>query len=752
MSASLLFSWLHISDIHARHGGPDHRLGQRVVLADLHRSLERLPDGLARVDAIFVTGDLAFSGGMRDPAEYNDVAELLRHAAATLEVPANRLFVVPGNHDVDRGVAKAKPELLDHLAKLRRGAASLLERPAGLEADFQARLAGWRALVERAAPHLAPRLDVDGGWSLDLEGATGAPLRLVGLNTALLSQDDDDRGSLRIGRRQAQPLFEPGRVVIALGHHPLSWLGDPTDLLGPIRRWTDVYLHGHVHRQASTAVLQGGGDLHVTGVAGAAHLDENEAGALRHAYTFGAFVGGSGSALKLRSWPRAYDPERGFISDACNCIPEKNYAELPVPKRLTWAPAAPSPTPTTATAPTPTAAVTVMASPPSGPQLRPSIFRPPLEVYVVWHPNSQAAGELASQLYGSLHRSVDDPFGHDSLGIPVFFRSVAPAGHHAPLAIDLERADATAIVALLDGTVAGEHGAALRAYLGSVASECRHVGGRRRLVPVCLDGRALKIPALNAIHFVRADQDKGIDQIDRVVNGVVHHLTRLMRVAPEAREEAVPPPPIEVFLSHARLDGAPIAERLRRFLLDGTGIEAFLDQHDIAAAWAFVSQIAHRIAAEHVVFLAVLTDAFASREWCRTEIATARTERRPILVIDARAGAYTESLPFLGHAPMLRWQPEDSDFWRALLRLILREALRFAYVPAYLASVERLWQSSSEGSVHVPRRPDLVDVVSSDCRRLLHPDPPLVPEEARLFRRPFRSLALVTPSTLSLVP
>lgn len=754
-AASCLFSWVHISDIHARHGSRDYRLAQEIVLSDLRRSLERLPEGLERVDAIFATGDLAFSGGARDPGEYADVVELLRSAAGVLRVPPERVFVVPGNHDIDRGVAAAKPELLEHLTRLRRGEACLLDRPAALEPDFQARLAGWRGLVDQAAPHLARRLDEDGGWSIDLEGAKGAPLRLVGLNTALLSQDDQDQGSLRIGRRQAQPLFEPGRIVIALGHHPLSWLGDPTDLLGPMRRWTDIYLHGHVHQQASVAVLQGGGDLHVTGIAGAAHVDEQEAGAARNAYTFGALLGGSGQPLRLRSWPRAWDPNRGFISDASNCIPDRIHAELPVPKRLAWArssaisAAAAAATPATSSTPAPSIGTAPTA--PAAP-LRLAAFRPPLEVYVVWHPDSAAAGELATQLYGSLHRCVEDPFSYDGLGIPVFFRSTAPEGGDAPPAIDLERADATAVIALLDGTVAGERGASLRAYLAGVASACGRLGGRRRIVPVCLDERALRIPGLNATHFVRADQDRGIDQIDRVVNGVVHHLTRLLRLAPDARQEASPPPPIEVFLSHARLDGASIADQLRHFLLDGTGVGAFLDRHDIAGAWTFVSQIEARLAADRVVFLALDTDAFSSRDWCLEEIATARAERRPIVVVDARAGSHAGTMPFLGHAPILRWQPESRDFWRALLRMILREALRFAYVPAYLAAVERLWRNSSNGSIHVPRRPDLVDVAPPESERLLYPDPPLVPGEARLFRRHHPSLALATPSTLSLVP
>jgi hypothetical protein len=81
-----IFSWLHLSDIHARHGDASYRANQSVVPHDLVGSLARRPAGIDRIDAIIVTGDLAFSGGDRDPGEYADVADLLGKAATALSV------------------------------------------------------------------------------------------------------------------------------------------------------------------------------------------------------------------------------------------------------------------------------------------------------------------------------------------------------------------------------------------------------------------------------------------------------------------------------------------------------------------------------------------------------------------------------------------------------------------------------------------------------------------------------------------
>ena len=79
------------------------------------------------------------------------------------------------------------------------------------------------------------------------------PLRLIGLNTALLSCYGDDEGKLAQdittlnemlgGERQA------GECVVAIGHHPLDWLvpwnHDEVQRLLRQDVGASLYLHGH---------------------------------------------------------------------------------------------------------------------------------------------------------------------------------------------------------------------------------------------------------------------------------------------------------------------------------------------------------------------------------------------------------------------------------------------------------------------------------------------------------------------------
>jgi metallophosphoesterase superfamily enzyme len=89
-------TWLHISDLHFKVGDPYDR---NVVLNALIKSFPDFHKRGVSPDAIFITGDIANSGA-RD--EYDLVGAFLDQLLRVSRVPKERLFIVPGNHDVDR--------------------------------------------------------------------------------------------------------------------------------------------------------------------------------------------------------------------------------------------------------------------------------------------------------------------------------------------------------------------------------------------------------------------------------------------------------------------------------------------------------------------------------------------------------------------------------------------------------------------------------------------------------------------------
>jgi predicted MPP superfamily phosphohydrolase len=99
---------LHISDIHFRaphclNPDMDPDRGVRTRLErHLQSQLSKLGQAhaaLGQVDAILVGGDVAFQA---DPQEYGEAKKWLLRLAKETGCSEDQIFVVPGNHDIDR--------------------------------------------------------------------------------------------------------------------------------------------------------------------------------------------------------------------------------------------------------------------------------------------------------------------------------------------------------------------------------------------------------------------------------------------------------------------------------------------------------------------------------------------------------------------------------------------------------------------------------------------------------------------------
>src|SRR5947207_1131837 len=117
-----LFRWIHVSDIHMGHGDAAHRWNQQLVLDTLREDIaEQVRAGRRPIDALFVTGDVAFSGNGRSPTEYARAKEWLLDVGKAAGLSAAQIFVVPGNHDVNRAADKDN-NTARLVASLRSGA------------------------------------------------------------------------------------------------------------------------------------------------------------------------------------------------------------------------------------------------------------------------------------------------------------------------------------------------------------------------------------------------------------------------------------------------------------------------------------------------------------------------------------------------------------------------------------------------------------------------------------------------------
>ncbi len=103
---------VHLSDIHFR----DPRRGTTGILdADLRRELQsdalRVVAVAGRAEGILVGGDIAHSGRKE---EYEIAREWLNSFCGRLGCETDDVWVVPGNHDVDRSVLEGSTQSAGH--------------------------------------------------------------------------------------------------------------------------------------------------------------------------------------------------------------------------------------------------------------------------------------------------------------------------------------------------------------------------------------------------------------------------------------------------------------------------------------------------------------------------------------------------------------------------------------------------------------------------------------------------------------
>jgi len=244
-----MLTWLHISDLHFR---ALQAYNASVVLGALLRDIaERIQaDGL-RADFIALTGDVAFSG---QPGEYELAREFLDKLLAATGVSKERLFVVPGNHDVNRSLITLGAKSIGAALTDRDSVNALLTTPD----DRRLVMTRFKGYLKFVNDYVGQALDETGYFYVRTFDVEGQRVAVLGLNSAWLCASDKDKADgLVLGERQAREALEQAEgahVKIALLHHPFDWLRefDQNDSAAMLTDGCDFILHGHLHRSAAT--------------------------------------------------------------------------------------------------------------------------------------------------------------------------------------------------------------------------------------------------------------------------------------------------------------------------------------------------------------------------------------------------------------------------------------------------------------------------------------------------------------------
>jgi hypothetical protein len=203
-----------------------------------------------------------------------------------------------------------------------------------------------------------------------------------------------------------------------------------------------------------------------------------------------------------------------------------------------------------------------------------------------------------------------------------------------------------------------------------------------------------------------------------------------------------------VFISHtkhAQDDTEKLAElitALRRTIAETTRLRDFFDSRDLQVGEDWAADLTEKAGAG--ALLALRTDLYATREWCQREMLIAKRAGAAIVTIDALQSGEARGSFLLDHTPRLPIRRDSKDGWcvadiRHALNLLVDECLK-----------RTLWRRQEElvrqaggwnidwWAPHAPEAITLVEYLAqprSAARssnlplRVIHPDPPLGPEE-----------------------
>ena len=377
----------------------------------------------------------------------------------------------------------------------------------------------------------------------------------------------------------------------------------------------------------------------------------------------------------------------------------------------------------------------------------------PLQVHIVWHPHSDAlCRPLAERIYVALSRDPDRPL-LPGIGIPVFFRCgpVAPDARGGPPRPVEVGADTEYDLRLALVTPELVMDPEWMAYLDANEAEIRQNPLRRAMVVFDLTDGGLEERRL-AVRLAPADPRF----VERLLQHVLLQACRLLGgrlrdggAAAASRGAA----PLKLFLSHTKRDGAglKVAAAFKRYL-DGVAVERFFDEVSIQPGDDIGAELQAEIT--EAALVAVRTDGYVGSPWCRKELALAKREQRPMVVLDALAGREPRSSPLLAHLPSMRLAEDglDEASLDRAANFIGFEVLRYLHAQAQLRLLQAAGLVPSD-AILLTRPPEVRDLgvviqggAGTGRPLLLHPDPMISVEEAGELEA--LGAALATPTAL----
>ena len=387
----------------------------------------------------------------------------------------------------------------------------------------------------------------------------------------------------------------------------------------------------------------------------------------------------------------------------------------------------------------------------------------PLNIYVVWHPNSPICKEIAEELYSTFSRDYKNPLSR-GIGIPVYFRSVA-FENNKPLSIDFGNSEKNAVILLIDKYYYEDEN--FREYTEGISNK---IDNNNRIFPVSLFHNSYSIGGkLSMLQFTDATKffDKKLNfekkkhlskAIRKISTELLHDCCRLIldfHPIQKDKENHRIGSPVKLFLSHAKKDGEITTIKFKRFIEDNLKLDVFFDTVDIANGYDFAEQFKEEI--KHSALVVFHTDEYSNREWCRREVLIAKKYKSPIVVVHNIIEGEKRAFPYLGNMPTIVIAKDEILGFYKIVNLTLYQVLNNLYQSRLLDHYRNIHNPDVNEIKILTSPPELFNFLDIKEYKnnldkkliMLYPDPPLGIEELNILNELDEDVEFTTPINLN---
>lgn len=244
---------IHLSDIHFHKGQVNSPFDpDQLLRSELIRDAEKFCKSLGEAaSVILISGDIAFSG---QKSEYDFSKGWLDELAAATGTTLAAVFTCPGNHDVDRGISRSSTiKLIRNMIKgtphlFRNNALAAQHKEEGNNELLFKPIGQYNLFAMQFFCELTPPDNTIAKRTIELND--GSLLNLWGINSTLVSGEEDAEKELVPDPSYYQIVRKAGEEHLTICHHPPSWMKESgQDFKDHLDATVRIQLFGHLHDQ-----------------------------------------------------------------------------------------------------------------------------------------------------------------------------------------------------------------------------------------------------------------------------------------------------------------------------------------------------------------------------------------------------------------------------------------------------------------------------------------------------------------------